>query len=146
LQPEAFSDRTGKADLRSVYGLHARELLLFVRQLQSASGVNIIMTCALETITDDYGRITHGLQMEGQRAPREIPGIIDVIVTMNSIDFGDAKPIRVFICTSPNAWNFPAKDRSGKLDQIEKPDLGALIAKILPSQANHGREVEGEQS
>ena len=75
--------------------------------------------------------------MEGQRVPREIPGIVDLVITMASIDFGDGKPVRAFVCTSPNPWGYPAKDRSGKLEQIEKPDLGALIAKILPPVANH---------
>jgi hypothetical protein len=35
------------------------------------------------------------------------------------------------VCTAPNPWGFPAKDRSGKLDQTEPPHLGKLIAKIL---------------
>jgi AAA domain len=136
-QPETLSERTGKPDLRSAYGLHARELLLMSRHLQSASGLNIILTCALETIVDDFGRLMHQLQMEGQRVPREIPGIVDLVITMASIDFGDSKPVRAFVCTSPNPWGYPAKDRSGKLEQIEKPDLGALIAKILSPVAHH---------
>ena len=136
-QPEAFSERTGKPDLRSAYGLHAREFLLALHHLQSARGLNIILIGALETVTDDYGRIEHRLQMEGQRVPREIPGIVDLVITMASIDFGDGKPIRAFVCTSPNPWGYPAKDRSGKLEQIEPPDLGELIAKILPPRANH---------
>jgi hypothetical protein len=68
----------------------------------------------------------------------EILGIVDIVVTMNWIDFGDGKPTRAFVCTSPNPWGYPAKDRSGKLDQLEPPDLGALIKKILPARANHG--------
>ena len=136
-QPEASSERTGKPDLRSAYGLHAREFLLALHHLQSARGLNIILIGALETVTDDYGRTEHRLQMEGQRVGREIPGIVDLVITMDSIDFGDGKPIRAFVCTSPNPWGYPAKDRSGKLEQIEPPDLGALIAKILPAQANH---------
>jgi AAA domain len=132
-QPEAFSER-GKTDLRSAYGLHAREFLLMLRHLQSARGSNVFLIGAMERVTDDYGRITHQLQMEGQRIGREIPGIVDLVITMATIDFGDSKPIRAFVCTSPNPWNYPAKDRSGKLEQIEKPDLGALIAKILPSR------------
>jgi hypothetical protein len=89
--------------------------------------------------------VTNQLQIEGQRVPREISGIVDEVITMASIDFGDGKPVRVFVCTSPNPWNYPAKDRSGKLEQIEKPDLGVLIAKILPSRANHeGDGLSGE--
>ena len=135
-QPEAVSER-GKADLRSVYGLHAREFLLALHHLQSARSLNVILVGALETVIDDYGRVEHKLQAEGQRIGREIYGIVDVAITMHWIDFGDGKPIRAFVCTSPNPWGYPAKDRSGKLDQIEPPDLGVLITKILPARANH---------
>jgi hypothetical protein len=144
-QPEAISDR-GKLDLRGVYGAHARGLILPLHHLQSARGLNVILIGALETVTDDYGRVEHKLQAEGQRVPREILGIVDVVVTMNWIDFGDDKPIRGFVCTSPNPWGYPAKDRSGKLDQLEPPDLGKLIAKILPPPANHVGGGEGEAS
>jgi hypothetical protein len=145
-QPETFSERTGKADLRSAYGLHAREFLLMLRHLQSARGSNVFLIGAMETVTDEYGRTEHRLQMEGQRVGREIGGIVDIVITMQSIDFGDSKPIRAFVCTSPNPGDYPAKDRSGKLEQIEKPDLGALIAKILPPLPNHGSGVEEKQS
>ena len=91
----------------------------------------------MERVTDDYGRTENRLQMEGQRDGREIGGIVDIVITMQAIDFGDGKPIRAFVCTSPNPWAYPAKDRSGKLEQIEKPDLGALVAKVLPSRADH---------
>jgi energy-coupling factor transporter ATP-binding protein EcfA2 len=37
-----------------------------------------------------------------------------------------------FVCTSPNPWGYPAKDRSGRLEQLEPPDLGKLIAKLIP--------------
>jgi Bacterial membrane protein N terminal len=63
--------------------------------------------------------------------------IVDVVVTMNWVDFGDGRPVRGFVCTSPNPWGYPAKDRSGKRDQGEPPDLGALIKKVLPPRASH---------
>jgi hypothetical protein len=141
-QPEAFSERSGKPDQRAAYGLHAREFLLALHHLQGARGRNVILIGALETVTDDYGRTEHRLQAEGQRVSREIAGIVDIVITMTWIDFGDGKPIRAFVCTSPNPWAYPAKDRSGKLDQIEPPDLGALIAKILPPRAHHEAAVQ----
>jgi hypothetical protein len=49
---------------------------------------------------------------------------------MDFIDFGDGKPARAFICTQPNPWGFLAKDRSGRLDQIEEPDLSKLVHKL----------------
>jgi hypothetical protein len=45
-------------------------------------------------------------------------------------DFGDGKPVRTFVCTSPNPWNYPAKDRAGRLEQVEEPHLGKLIDKL----------------
>ena len=37
---------------------------------------------------------------------------------------------RAFVCQTINSWNFPAKDRSGRLEVIEEPHLGRLMAKI----------------
>jgi hypothetical protein len=38
--------------------------------------------------------------------------------------------MRAFVTTSPNPWGFPAKDRTGRLSQIEEPDLGKLLTKL----------------
>jgi hypothetical protein len=38
-QPEAFSDRSGKKDLRGAYGLHAREMLAWLMHLQQAKSL-----------------------------------------------------------------------------------------------------------
>jgi hypothetical protein len=69
--------------------------------------------------------------MEGAKVPREIGGIVDEIIIMDWIDFGDGRPTRAFVCTSPNRWNYPAKDRSGRLDQVEQPHLDKLLMTIL---------------
>ena len=71
-------------------------------------------------------------RLEGGKTGRELPAIVDQIVTMQWVDFGDGKPVRTFVCTSPNPWGYPAKDRSGRLEQLEPPDLGKLIAKLIP--------------
>jgi len=131
-QPEARSERTGAKDTRSAYRLHAHELLLWLHQLQHARGKHVVFIGVLEKITDDFGRfVEYRLQMEGAKVPREIGAIVDEVIVMEFLDFGDHKPVRGFVCTSPNPWGFPAKDRSGKLDQTEPPHLGKLIAKIL---------------
>jgi hypothetical protein len=129
-QPEAFSERTGKKDVRSAYGLHAREMLTWLQQLQHARGRNVIFVGVLEKIVDEFNAATWQLQMEGQRAGRELPGIVDQITTMQFVDFGDGALVRAFVCTQPNPWNYPAKDRAGRLEQIEEPHLGKLITKL----------------
>jgi hypothetical protein len=130
-QPEAFSDRTGKKDVRGAYGLHAREMILMLNQLQHARAKHIVLVGVLELVTDEFRRSEWQLQCEGAKTSRELPGIVDQIVTYQFLDFGDGKPpMRGFCCTSPNPWGYPAKDRSGRLDQIEPPDLGALLRKL----------------
>jgi hypothetical protein len=130
-QPEAFSERSGKKDVRAAYGLHAREMIAGLNQLQHARGMNVIFVGILEKIVDDFNVTTWQLQLEGARTGRELPGIVDQIVTMQWIDFGDGAPVRAFVCTSPNPWGYPAKDRAGRLEQIEQPHLGKLIAKLV---------------
>ena len=57
---------------------------------------------------------------------------------MQFVDFGDGNPVRAFVCTAPNPWGYPAKDRAGRLDQIEEPHLGRLIGKLVgPATATH---------
>jgi hypothetical protein len=129
-QPEAFSERSGKRDLRGAYGLHAREMCAWLMHLQQARAVNVVFLGILETVTDDFNRTEHRLQMEGSRTSRELPAIVDQIITMRWVKFGDDAPIRALVCTSPNPWHYPAKDRSGRLDQVEEPDLGKLFHKL----------------
>src|SRR5262245_47101696 len=128
-QPEAFTDR-GRKDLRAIYGLHGRTMVGWLNQLQHARGRTVIFVAVLERNVDDFNVATWQPQIEGGKTGRELPAIVDQIITMNWIDFGDRKPVRAFVCTNPNPWGFPAKDRSGRLEQLEPPDLGALIEKL----------------
>jgi AAA domain len=130
-QPEAYSERTGKKDVRGTYGLHGREMILWLNQLQHARDKNIVFVGVLERNIDDFNVATWQLQAEGGKTGRELPGIVDQIITYQLLDFGDGKLLtRGFVCVSPNPWNYPAKDRSGRLDQVEAPDLGRLLAKL----------------
>lgn len=130
-QPEAFSERSGKRDPRGAYGLHAREMIAWLTQLQHARGKHVVFVGILEWVTDEFRRGEWQLQIEGQKTGRELPGIVDVVITMNVVDFGDGQPPeRAFVCSVANSWGYPAGDRSGRLKQIEPPDLGKLIAKL----------------
>ena len=129
-QPEAFSERTGKKDIRGAYGLLGREMVNWLVHLQHARGRNVIFVAILEKVIDEFNRAEWAIQIEGQKTGRELPGIVDELITMNFVDFGDGQPpTRAFICT-PNAWGYPAGDRSGKLEQVEEPHLGKLLAKL----------------
>jgi hypothetical protein len=130
-QPEAYSDRSGRKDVRGTYGLHGREMTLWLHQLQHARAKNVIFVGILERVVDEFNHAEWQLQSEGSKTARELPGIVDQIITYQFLDFGDDKPpTRGFVCTAPNPWAYPAKDRSGHLTQIEPPDLCKLLNKL----------------
>src|SRR5262245_387591 len=85
-QPEAISERSGRQDVRGAYGLHAREMIGWLTHLQHARGKNIIFVCILEQVLNEFNRPEWGLQIDGQKTGRELPGIVDQIITMNFVD------------------------------------------------------------
>jgi hypothetical protein len=100
--------------------------------MQHARSKTVIFVSVLEKIVDDFGVSRWEIQLEGQRTGRELPAIVDEVITMHFVDFGDGKPpVRAFVC-GPNALGLPGKDRSGRLSQFEEPHLGKLFAKLTP--------------
>lgn len=128
-QPEAFSDKTGKPDTRGAYGILGREMIRWLTNLQHCPK-DIILVGILDTEKDELNRIQHTPQVEGSKTGRELPGIFDQVVTLTMLASEDGSQYRAFVCRQDNQWGYPAKDRSGRLEQIEPPDLGALIKKI----------------
>ena len=68
-------------------------------------------------------------QIEGSKTSLELPGIVDEVVTLAELKADDGSSYRAFVTHTVNPYGFPAKDRSGRLDLLEPPHLGALIAK-----------------
>lgn len=133
-QPEAFSEKTGKPDTRGAYGLHGREMIAWLSQLQHARDRNVIFVGILENKEDGYGRPNWVAQIDGSKVGRELPGIVDEVLTLQELATEDGTKYRGMVCTSPNPWGYPAKDRSGRLEMIERPHLGDLFTKIKKAQ------------
>ena len=137
-RPEAFSEKSGKPDIRGAYGLMAREVIGLLKHLQHAPGKTTIMVGILEKVTDEFGRVTWQPQMEGGKAGRELPGIVDQVISMALFTRDgegwrhdpDKGTERRLVCRAGNSFGLPAKDRSGRLDETEPPDIAALLRKI----------------
>ena len=141
-QPQAVSEKTGKPDSRGAYGLLAREVIGLLKHLQHAPGKTVIFVGILEKVVDEFNRTTWQPQMEGGKAARELPGIVDQVLTLSLFasegeewrhDPEKAQERRL-VCQSGNPFGLPAKDRSGRLDVTEPADLGALLSKINTPQ------------
>jgi hypothetical protein len=129
-QPEAFSDKTGKPDIRGAYGLHGREMIGWLTHLQHARGKHVWFVGILDEKLDDFNRKVFQPQIDGSKTGLELPGIVDQVITMADIADANGQPQRTFVCQTLNPWGYPAKDRSGRLAMVEEPHLGRLMAKI----------------
>ena len=129
-QPEAFSDKTGKPDIRGAYGLHGREMIGWLTHLQHTRAKNVWFVGILDEKLDDFNRRVFTPQIDGSKTGLELPGIVDEVVSMVELKADDGSPYRAFVCQTLNPHGFPAKDRSGRLDMVEEPHLGRLMAKI----------------
>ena len=82
--------------------------------------------------------------MEGTKASRELPGIVDQVMSLHlfsqkedgSYVLDEKSATRRLVCQAGNPFGLPAKDRSGRLGVTEPPDLGAVLAKINGSAAS----------
>jgi hypothetical protein len=129
-QPQAFSERSGKPDMRGAYGLHGQEMIAWLTHLQHTRNKNIWFVGILDERLDDYNRKVFTPQIDGSKTGLELPGIVDQVIAMAELKDEDGNPFRAFINHTLNQWGYPAKDRSGRLNAIEEPHLGHLMAKI----------------
>ncbi|GHT98556.1 hypothetical protein FACS1894126_4150 [Alphaproteobacteria bacterium] len=129
-QPEAVSEKSGKQDVRSAYGLLASEMSAWLNQFQHVPDKDIVIVGLLEQKTDDFNRTTWAPQIEGVKTANEIPGILDEVISMVAMKGESEKLIRKFVCHTLNTNGYPAKDRSGRLSEIEEAHLGKLLNKI----------------
>ena len=143
-QPQAYSEKTGKPDSRGAYGLMGQEMIGWLTHLQHTRRKNVWFVGILDEKLDDFNRKVFQPQIDGSKTGLELPGIVDEVITMAELkgepgqetvrgtvspaNGGD--PYRAFVCQTINSWGFPAKDRSGRLDETEPPDLLALLRKI----------------
>jgi hypothetical protein len=129
-QPESFSERNGKPDTRSAYGLLASEMSAWLHQFQHIPDKDVVFVGLLDQKTDDFNRSTWVLQIEGSKTALEIPAILDEVISMVPLKDDSGKLVRKFVCRTLNTAGYPAKDRSGRLAETEDAHLGDLLRKI----------------
>ncbi len=142
-QPDAFN-RNNEPDTRGAYGLLGREMIKWLKQFQHAPRVNVWLVGLLNEVKDDFGRVSHVMQVEGSKTALEAPGITDQIITMTLMTPEDGPPYRAFVTGADNPQGFPAKDRSGRLNPIEQPHLGKLMEKISAPKSADNRTSDQE--
>ena len=92
-QPEAFSEKTGKPDMRGAYGLHGREMIAWITHLQQrAPKTSSSSGSSTRSSMTSTARSTCR-QIDGAKTGLELPGIVDEVLTMTElVDAEEERP------------------------------------------------------
>jgi energy-coupling factor transporter ATP-binding protein EcfA2 len=115
-------------DGRAAYGEMAVQMTSIIRAFRDLPGKHVLMTAKVEKSQDETGRILYSPSMPGNKVGQSLPYFFDEVLALRVEKDAEGVAQRALMCDSDGLWL--AKDRSGKLDAWESPDIGAVIAKI----------------
>ena len=122
-------------DPRQAYGEVIDKTLMLVRAFRDLPNFNIFVSAKMEPIKDEMtGMVRFGPSMPGSKLGNQLPYFFDEVFHLGiGKDQQSGKSFR-YLQTQPDI-QFTAKDRSGSLDSYERPDLTAIIGKIMGGAA-----------
>ena len=115
-------------DPRAAYGAMQEQMADIIRAFRDLPGRHVYMSAKLEKTQDEMGRVLYAPSMPGNKTGQALPYFFDEVLALRVEKDGEGATQRALMCDSDGLWL--AKDRSGKLDAWETPDLSAIIAKI----------------
>lgn len=115
-------------DPRQAYGAMQEQMGEIIRLFRDLPNKHVYMSAKLEKSTDEMGRILYSPSMPGNKTGQALPYFFDEVLALRIEKDADGATQRALMCDGDGLWN--AKDRSGKLDAWEAPDLGEIIKKI----------------
>jgi phage nucleotide-binding protein len=124
LQHEMKKNKDGRA----AYGEMNTTMQELIRAFRDLPGKHVYMSAKLEKSQDEMGKMLYNPSMPGKSLTQGLPYFFDEVLALRVEKDGEGTTQRALMCDSDGLWL--AKDRSGKLDAWESPDLGAIIAKI----------------
>ena len=114
-------------DPRQAYGEMQTTMAEVIRTFRDLDK-HVLMTAKLEKSQDEMGRILYAPSMPGNKTGQALPYYFDIVAALRVEKDDEGLTQRALMLESDGIWQ--AKDRSGKLDIWEAPDLAAIIAKI----------------
>jgi hypothetical protein len=115
-------------DPRQAYGAMQEQMADIIRAFRDLPGRHVYMSAKLEKSQDEMGRILYAPSMPGNKTGQSLPYFFDEVLALRVEKDADGNTQRAIMCDSDGLWL--AKDRSGKLNAWEAPNLGEIIAKI----------------
>jgi phage nucleotide-binding protein len=122
------AEKKATKDPRQAYGAMQEQMADIIRAFRDLPGRHIYMSAKLEKMQDEMGRVLYAPSMPGNKTGQALPYFFDEVLALRVEKDSEGVTQRALMCDSDGLWL--AKDRSGKLEAWEAPDLGAIIAKI----------------
>ena len=130
-------------DGRQAYGEMNDQVSDIVRRFRDLPGKHVYFSAKVEKMKDETGRLLYSPSTPGERLKQGLPYFFDEVFAMRAEKDTEGRVNRGLMCDTDGLWL--AKDRSGKLDQWEAPDLGAIIAKMTaPAQPQAAAQEVGQ--
>lgn len=115
-------------DPRQAYGAMQEQMAELIRAFRDIPGKHVYMSAKLDKSQDEMGRILYAPSMPGNKMGQQLPYFFDEVLALRVEKDAEGVAQRALMCDSDGLW--AAKDRSGRLDAWEAPDLGDVIRKI----------------
>jgi phage nucleotide-binding protein len=122
------AEKKATKDPRQAYGAMQEQMADIIRAFRDLPDRHVYMSAKLEKTQDEMGRVLYSPSMPGNKTGQALPYFFDEVLALRVEKDAEGNTQRALMCDSDGLWL--AKDRSGKLDTWEAPDLSAIIAKI----------------
>jgi len=122
------AEKKATKDPRQAYGAMQEQMADIIRAFRDLPGRHVYMSAKLEKTQDEMGRVLYAPSMPGNKTGQSLPYFFDEVLALRVEKDAEGSTQRALMCDSDGLWL--AKDRSGKLEAWEAPDLGAIIAKM----------------
>ena len=123
------AEKKATKDPRQAYGAMQEQMADLIRAFRDLPGKHVYMSAKLDKSQDEMGKMLYAPSMPGNKTGQQLPYFFDEVLALRVERDADGNAYRALLCDGDGSWL--AKDRSGKLDQWEAPDLGEIIKKIM---------------
>jgi hypothetical protein len=108
----------------------ADDIAEIIRRFRDLDNINVYVIAKLKRIIDEVSSLTtYAPSIPGKVMLQDLPYFFDLVFAMKFQKGSDGSDTRIIQTKGDLQWI--AKDRSGKLDKIEKPTLSGIFTKII---------------
>lgn len=110
-----------------MWGVYGETMRLMLKMLRDLPKINVVLTCLAKQEKDEMNRKIMSLDLQG-RISDHLPALFDEVFFYHLFNDENGERHR-YLATQPTDF-YVAKDRSGKLQEFEQPNLAEIARKI----------------